>query len=250
MRYFYIGLHQPSDAGHFNRACISINRLRNRRKRIDCPILLDSGAFTELFQYHGYRHEPSEYAREVRRLVNNKVADIEIAVSQDYMCEPVMLNKTSLTVRDHQRLTIKRYGALLKEHLPVPVMPVLQGYHPQEYVDHIDMYGDHLAFDMHVGVGSVCKRNGDPRAIIEVLEAITKAAPWLRLHGFGIKKTSLQNQDIRQLLYSADSMAWSYAGRKKNGKLANDWRYAKSFLDDIENLINKDMESAKCLDSP
>ncbi len=30
---FYVGLHQPSDAQHFDLACISINRLRGRKKR-------------------------------------------------------------------------------------------------------------------------------------------------------------------------------------------------------------------------
>lgn len=53
---FFVGLHQPGDACHFNRACISINRLRRRRKPVDCPeILLDSGAFTELAMHGRYR---------------------------------------------------------------------------------------------------------------------------------------------------------------------------------------------------
>lgn len=31
---FFVGLHQPSDADHFERACISINRLRGRKQPI------------------------------------------------------------------------------------------------------------------------------------------------------------------------------------------------------------------------
>jgi hypothetical protein len=61
----------------------------------------------------------------------------------------------------------------------------------------------------------VCKRNGDPRAIEAVLLAIKSARPDLRLHGFGIKGTALSSGLVRDLLYSADSMAWSYAARRE-----------------------------------
>ncbi len=44
---FYVGLHQPADAKHFGLACISINRLRGRKKPVPCgDVLVDSGAFT------------------------------------------------------------------------------------------------------------------------------------------------------------------------------------------------------------
>lgn len=29
---FFVGLHQPADAHRFSRACVSINRLRGRKK--------------------------------------------------------------------------------------------------------------------------------------------------------------------------------------------------------------------------
>ncbi|KQO88932.1 hypothetical protein ASF33_20200 [Methylobacterium sp. Leaf92] len=46
---FYCGLHQPGDAGTFERAFISINRLRGRRKPVACAdVVTDSGAFVEL----------------------------------------------------------------------------------------------------------------------------------------------------------------------------------------------------------
>lgn len=35
----------------------------------------------------------------------------------------------------------------------------------------------------------------------------------LRLHGFGLKQTALEPSEIRELLYSCDSMAYSYAKR-------------------------------------
>ena len=144
-------------------------------------------------------------------------------------------------VRLHQRLTIERYDALLAEEPPCPIMPVLQGFRPDEYVAHVDAYGDRLRMGMWVGVGSVCKRNGDPAAIIAVLSAVKQVRPDLRLHGFGLKTTSLLNPLIRDLLHSADSMAWSFAARRQ-GRDGNDWREAVAFYDRITCVIGSAFE--------
>jgi len=236
---FYVGLHQPADAQHFDSCCISINRVRGRKAPVPGRVLIDSGAFTELNLYGGYRHGVEEYAAELYRLYTQGVINIVAAVAQDYMCEPFMLAKTGLAVGDHQRLTIERYDALVAEldnlfggKCPFPVMPVLQGYLPSDYVRHTRMYGNRLKPGMWVGVGSVCKRNGDPKAIVNVLSAVHSALPGLLLHGFGVKQTSLQHPGVRCLLHSADSMAWSFAARKQ-GRDGNCWREAKAFADSI-----------------
>jgi hypothetical protein len=237
---FYVGLHQPADAQHFDLACISINRLRRRKKQVPCgDVLVDSGAFTEISKYGLYRHSVEEYAAELHRLHSTGVVQIAAAVAQDFMCEPFILAKTGLTIADHQRLTIERYDALLAElgrlfngKVPFHVMPVLQGFAPADYTNHVRMYGDRLKPGMWVGVGSVCKRQGDPRSIIAVLQAIYAVRPDLALHGFGVKKTSLLHSGVRELLSTADSMAWSYAARKQ-GRDSNDWREAKSFVETI-----------------
>jgi hypothetical protein len=107
-------------------------------------------------------------------------------------------------------------------------MPVLQGYDPQDYVNHINMYGKRLAYGSYVGVGSVCKRNSDPQSIVAVIKTIKQCRPDLRLHGFGVKTTSLALSEIRDKLESADSMAWSFSARME-GKGSNDWRNAVKF---------------------
>lgn len=150
------------------------------------------------------------------------------------MCEPFVLARTGLTLADHQRLTIERYDAI-RDALgeDIYLMPVLQGYRPQEYVDHIQQYGARLGLGAWCGVGSVCKRNSDPSAIRAVLLAIKEARPDLRLHGFGVKITALASPTVRQLLYSADSMAWSYNARR-NGRNANNWREALRFAGRVD----------------
>ncbi len=172
------------------------------------------------------------------------------------MCEPHMLEKTKARavaermhsrgfisavdrralIRIHQRWTIKRYDRI-RRALPAHIylMPVLQGYDRQDYVDHVAMYGARLEFGMWVGVGSVCKRNGDPAAIENVLMAIVAARPDLRLHGFGIKTTSLGSAVVRALLATADSMAWSFAARWE-GRNRNSIHEAIAFTKRIETM--------------
>lgn len=241
---FFVGLHQPADAKHFGLACISINRLRHRKKPVQCPeVLVDSGAFTELNLHGQYRHSVDEYAGELHRLHTRGVVNIIAAVAQDYMCEPFMLAKTGLTIDEHQCLTLQRYDALVASlerlfegELPFPILPVLQGYAPQDYARHLQMYGSRLKLGMWVGVGSVCKRNGAPEKIYAVLSAIARLRPDLLLHGFGVKLTSLMHAGVRKLLATSDSMAWSFAARKQ-GRSANDWREAKGFVEAVARTL-------------
>lgn len=224
---FFTGLHQPSDARHFDAAFISVNRLRSRRLPIDTrDWIMDSGAFTEISTHGHYRHSVADYAAEIRRWATNGSGRLLAAVAQDWMCEPFIVAKTGLSVLEHQRLTIERYDALTAEDTAgVYVLPVLQGFEPSDYERHVAMYGARLAPGAWVGVGSICKRNGDPRAVAAVLLAIKGIRPDLRLHGFGLKTTALADPLVRAQLETADSMAWSFAARRE-GRNPNDWREA------------------------
>lgn len=232
---FFVGLHDTHVARHFERAFISVNRLRRRRS--DFPVnawVMDSGAFTEIATHGRYRSSVAEYAADIRRWAG--VGQLEAAVAQDWMCEPFILEKTGLDVAEHQRLTIDRFDELSADDCAgVPIMPVLQGWHPRDYAEHAESYGERLAADAWVGVGSVCKRNADPKAVRWVLEAILEARPSLRLHGFGVKLTALADPRIREMLYSADSMAWSFSARKQ-GRGGNNWQDARAFVQRVERL--------------
>ena len=232
---FFVGVHQPCDAHEVDAAFISIHRIAKRRSSFQVgDWIMDSGAFRTIEVHGGYPEPPEAYAAQIRRWARN--GNLLAAVSQDYMCEPHMLAITGLTIADHQRLTIERYDALMACDLGgVYLMPVLQGYTPADYVRHLEMYGDRLAHGAWVGVGSVCKRNGDPAAIEEVLLAIKRRRPDLRLHGFGIKTTALRSPIVRALLWTADSMAWSFAARKQ-GRDGNSIQEAKMFADRINSM--------------
>ena len=229
---FFVGLHQPSDARHFDAAFVSVNRLRARKSAFAVgDWIMDSGAFTEISRHGEYRHSVAEYAAQIVRWKDN--GTLLAAVSQDYMCEPFILAKTGMTVWEHQEKTIARYDELLRCETGVYIMPVLQGFEPSDYIRHVRMYGDRFAHGQWVGVGSVCKRNSDIRAIEEVLRAIHHVRPDLKLHGFGLKTTALSSGVVDRLLHTADSMAWSFSARM-NGRNGNDWREAARFVNRIE----------------
>lgn len=133
------------------------------------------------------------------------------------------------TIAEHQRRTIAAFRELRSTVSSTYVLPVLQGFAPAEYVGHIRQYADQLEQGAWVGVGSVCKRNASPTSVEAVLWAIHEERPDLRLHGFGLKKTALESPAVNALLYSADSMAWSYAARRE-GRAANDHKEAQTYV--------------------
>jgi len=238
---FFIGLHMPSHSRHFDNCFISVNRLWRRKSDfLVTDWVMDSGAFSQISKHGRYIHSEEEYAQQIKRW--SKCGNLLAAVSQDYMCEPEMLLRTGKTVREHQQLTIERYDKIAAK---VPqsdcyVMPVLQGYDQYDYVSHVKQYGDRLKEGQWVGVGSVCKRNRDPMEIEKILSGIKDVRRDLRLHGFGVKITSLRSREVRDNLHSADSMAWSFAARK-SGRDANDWREARLYVNKVDAILKTDL---------
>lgn len=230
---FFVGLHHPHRAGEVEAAFISINALRSRKG--DFPAndwVLDSGAFTQISQHGRFLMTETEYATAANRW---RACGRQLAVvTQDFMCEPFVLEKTGGTVEGHQRWTIERYDRLLSL-VDGYLMPVLQGWTPEDYGRHVAAYGDRLKPGMWVGVGGVCKRNGSGDTAItrHILKAILSVRPDLRLHGFGLKLTALADADLVDMLHSADSMAWSFAARVE-GRNPNCIKEAKRFVARVE----------------
>ena len=198
---FYVGLYQPCDTHNFDRFMLSVNRLTgiNRRHsmvktRPGGEWIMDSGAFTRITSGKGHlglRRYAEVIKQHTKTIGADQYGKLAAAVSQDWMCEPFVLDKTGLSVEEHQRLTTERYEALkslLRAYrCETPIMPVIQGYGVSDYVTHLETYD--LEPGQWVGVGSVCKRNTtDPGEVLSILRAIKRARPDLRLHGFGLKK--------------------------------------------------------------
>jgi hypothetical protein len=220
---FFTGIQVLKHAKKVDYSFISINRFigaNKRRKDFECKTwIMDSGAFSQVANTGDHLLTAADYAEQIKRW--SRCGILVRAAAQDYMCEDFILKKLGRTVKDHQQMTTTNYRKLTRElkniECQTQIMPVLQGYNPQEYANHVKDYGSLLRKYAWVGVGSVCKRNSNPQSVADVLDAILDLRPDLRLHGFGIKKTCLQDSYISDRLFSADSMAWSFAARYEGG---------------------------------
>lgn len=207
---------------------VSHRRLSRRKRHSPAtkPWCLDSGGFTELSTFGEWRTTPGQYVAAINRY-ENEIGSMQWAAPQDWMVEPWILEKTGRTVAHHQRETVTNYLELRES--TQKVIPVLQGWTVDEYLACWEMY-DQAGVDLEaapvVGLGSVCRRQSSKEA-----EHIVQRLQPLRLHGFGMKREAIQR--FGKLLTSADSFAWSYAGRYKpdpdctKPTCANCWHYAE-----------------------
>jgi hypothetical protein len=223
---FFLGTHQPGwltkthPDGPGSAAVplfISDRRLRGyqRLPRALAPWALDSGGFTELATHGTWDHgpTPARYAARIRRY-RDEIGHLAWAAPQDWMCEPWILTKTSLSVADHQRRTVDNYLQLRDLAPDLPIIPVVQGWTTADYLRCADRYeraGVDLTTAPLVGVGSVCRRQ-DATEAGQIITAL-HAHGVTRLHGFGFKVLGLRR--YARLLVSADSMAWSIAARRR-----------------------------------
>ena len=206
---FWLGTHKAHWLTTTPRVMVSHRTLRVRRTLPVAfgPWVLDSGGFTELRLHGEWTESARTYALATRRY-RDEIGEPDWIAPQDWMCEPIMRQRTGLTVREHQELTIQNYLDLCA--LDVPVIPVLQGWTLDDYEEHVGMYyqeGVNL-WGTLVGLGSVCRRQ-DTTTGQRIVRRL--AAMGLRLHGFGVKVTGLRA--FGDALASADSMAWSVAAR-------------------------------------
>lgn len=178
------------------------------------PWVQDSGGFTELSLHGGYQTSARDYAHRTQ-LHAEQIGKLEWAAVQDWMCEDLVLGKTGGSIAHHQVRTVESYLDLRELAPDLPWLPVLQGQVFDDYQRHVDMYAS-AGVDLRalplVGVGTVCRRQHTMVAVRLIQEL---SALGIRLHGFGLKTTSVLR--TRQDLDSADSMAWSADGRYPQG---------------------------------
>ena len=220
---FFLGTHIPAwlwtpdeDGGEL---FISARRLRRYRRWRPALVdwALDSGGFSELHQNGSWDAVPAaQYAAEVQR-AQREVGRLQWAAVQDWMCEEVVLNKTGLSVEEHQDRTITSLIELSHLAPDVPWAPVVQGWREDDYMRHIVAYavrGIDLTEFPVVGVGSICRRSGTKEA-----EAIMRriSRQGIRVHAFGFKTLGLRR--CAPVIASSDSLAWSYTARRERIRL-------------------------------
>ncbi|MDT4992359.1 MAG: hypothetical protein QOH97_2251 [Actinoplanes sp.] len=222
-----LGTHQPGWLGKAGVPLfVSDTRLRVYKT---LPIAIrpwacDSGGFTEIQKFGQWTIGPHEYVARLRRY-RDEIGSLRWAAPQDWLlCEPIVINGgqvgpirfagTHLTVAEHQRRTVFNFAQLRELAPELPIVPVVQGWEPDDYLRCVDLYDRLIGYDLTtvplVGVGSVCRRQGTHQAG-RILRALhTRGVR--RLHGFGFKTLGLIAHG--HLLTSADSLAWSDVARK------------------------------------
>jgi hypothetical protein len=236
---------------------VSDTRLRAYKAlpRSAAPWACDSGGFTQLQRFGGWTVGPAEYVRRLGRY-RDEIGSLMWAAPQDWMCEPIVIAGgrigpirfvgTGLSVAEHQQRTVANYAQLRDLASDLPIIPVVQGWEPDDYARCVDLYWTMLRLDLSterlVGVGSVCRRQGTAEAG-KVLSALHRCGV-TRLHGFGFKTLGLKAH--ARLLTSADSMAWSLEARNLRAPLpgcaghkncANCLRYALAWRNRIQATV-------------
>jgi len=253
---FYLGTHMPNWLAVAGVPLFVSRRRLFRRRNMPRAIArwaLDSGGFTEIGKYGKWMTEPERYADEVRSW-SKDIGMMDFAAIQDWMCEPAMLAKTGLTVREHQARTVQSYLDLTRLAPEVSWMPVLQGQCIPQYVDHIHEYkaaGIDLTRARIVGVGSVCRRQGTTWC--------KNLQTWLWLHGimthfFGMKRGGLVDDtwsvaNWGRRVASSDSLAWSAEARRvppmeghTHKNCANCLEYALAWRKRVLEAVKKDAD--------
>lgn len=213
---FYLGTHETSWLWRTTVPLFVSRRrleMRTRLRPATCRWALDSGGFTELSMFGRWKTPADRYAEQATSYTE-QIGGMDWAAPQDWMCEPFMVARTGLSVREHQERTVSNYLELRALAPDLPIIPVLQGWEPRDYETCRDLYaqaGVDLAAESIVGLGSVCRRQHTTQ-IAHLISDL--AVTGLRMHGFGVKTLGLHQYGY--LLVSADSLAWSYRARRSD----------------------------------
>jgi hypothetical protein len=208
----YLGSHEPGWLGR-STVPLFVSAARaarfGRKPALAGGYALDSGGFTQIAK-GGWKMTPREYLDLVYRL-DDRVPGMLWAAPQDWMCEPVAIAATGLSVLEHQQLTTENFCQLRSIDERGLIVPALQGWAPGDHEAHVEMYidaGVDLWDEKLIGVGSVCRRQATGE-----IEGIIKSLAGAGLsHGFGVKTMGLARYG--EHLTSADSLAWSFRARK------------------------------------
>lgn len=212
---FYLGTHQPYWLRLYDVPMMVSRRTLARyrtKPRARTRWFRDGGGFTELLLFGEWTVGAKTFVAEAR-IDAAEVGNMAACAPRDWMCEPMILQKTRLTIADHQRLTVADYLDLREKAPDLPWVPVLQGWALDDYLRCADLYdraGVGLRAAPLVGVGTICRRQGTREAAL-ILSRL--AAEGLKLHAFGLKGTGIPN--VAPFLASSDSLAWSYAARRQ-----------------------------------
>ncbi len=208
--------------------------LRARLPRSLYRIGIDSAGYTSLRKTGALSFTVEDYLRAV------ELHDADYFFTIDYMCEPEVLKKTGLTVRDHQARTTANTMEIIDKRKSYAITgtfaPVVQGWTVEDYLAHIDELksAGALKYATMLGIGTLCCRTREDD-ILRIIHAIRAAVP-MKLHGFGVKLTALQYRLACDALFSVDSHSWAKTGWRRADEIRA--QCAKASACKYKNCVN------------
>jgi hypothetical protein len=211
---FYLGIGEPSWLNSLDVPAF-INRRRFEKLKKKFPRArtrwgLDSGGYTEIELFGGWRTAARDYIALVRFL-RDEVGNLDFALIQDWPVTAVTNRITGLSVKAHQARTLYSYIELVEAAPDVNRVPVLTGWDPHDFIEMASSYYS-CAVDLErlpvVALGGLAARQHLPE-VAELVAYFRRCG--IRLHGLGFKKSGLSK--CAHLLASADSQSWSREAR-------------------------------------
>lgn len=166
------------------------------------PTFCDSGGFVFASRNREYPFTCNDY------LVWLMQMNPDYASVMDYPCEEEIAPDAE-AVRERQLRTITNARLLMGADVPWCWLPVIQGFHRDQYLRHVSDYQEADLVRPYMGIGSLCNRTST-QDIVEIVEAIAEALPGVRFHLFGVKLQIVESKVALPLqVTSADSGAWN-----------------------------------------
>ena len=200
-------------------------------------LFVDSGGFPSSFLYNGYNRSDLEYLHFVRK------TKADLFALRDYPCEPQILQKYNVTVKDQIHRTLEHHIKLLElsERLEIKAkpIPVIQGWKIPDYLYCIDLFKEHGLITDYMAIGSTCRRTAVKETRNVILAVREELPNSIKLHAFGVKLSVLNNKAVWDALYSADSSAWDFWARFEKRPLDTfnkSLETCRKYLEKIERL--------------
>ena len=182
-------------------------------------LFIDSGGFSFFYRMKEFPIPHEHYLEFVLKKNANFFAN------RDYPCEPAVREKWGRTVRENQMKTIENQIAiqdLIDDQYPElkkKFVAVLQGWELDDYLWMLDYMKEHGLLTNLIGLGTMCRRGQEVQIRRYILAIRKNLHKKYKLHAFGVKFGVLRYPDVREALWSADSLAYRYGIDKvKNSK--------------------------------
>lgn len=178
---------------------------------------LDSGGFTALNHYDDYPFSVVNYANLVARLKPDFYA------TMDYPCEPEISRSLGLMCNQERIQATVQNTIVLAEwesQLPGQMVPVIQGYSLDEYLDCLRMHDEAGTLRPYMAIGSMCRRitNDELGRLIPAIYYEAQRLGVFKLHFFGLK--------LSEAVQIYDDMIWSKDSAVSLASSPTEWRKA------------------------